>query len=141
MREKKKEETLLGLLLQYYNSLTGKEKGLLFGILFLFLILAFLGGLFLFHYPPEETPIYPGCFFRELTGFSCAGCGTTRSLSALAKGDFYASFTHNPLLWAGGIFFLLLPFLPLKIFKHKFFWGGALITVFLYTVIRNIAGF
>lgn len=137
----KNKENLFKVLLHQYLLLTRLDKLLLAGIVFLILVITLLGGLCLRLYPPAEVPIYPNCFFREFTGFSCAGCGTTRSLAALARGDFYASFISNPLLWAMGALALLLPFCPLQILRNKFFWGGVLITVFLYTVIRNIFGF
>ncbi len=36
------------------------------------------------------------CTFKSQFGVECLGCGTQRSLLALLKGDFIASFLHNP---------------------------------------------
>lgn len=39
----------------------------------------------------------PGCGFRLVTGFPCPGCGMTRSMIHVAKGDLGASFAFHPL--------------------------------------------
>lgn len=44
------------------------------------------------------------CLWHDLTGWYCPGCGATRMLWSLIKGDFYQAFRFNPLL------FILLPF-------------------------------
>ena len=43
----------------------------------------------------------PGCFFRRITGFHCAGCGGTRAFFAFLKGDLALSWRMNPLFPAG----------------------------------------
>lgn len=45
------------------------------------------------------------CPFHKLTGLFCPGCGITRMLLELFKGNFYQAFRYNPLL------FIMLPFL------------------------------
>jgi len=40
----------------------------------------------------------PSCVFRDLTGVPCPTCGATRSVVHLARGDFFASFSMNPLI-------------------------------------------
>ena len=37
------------------------------------------------------TKIFPPCMFHALTGFSCPGCGSTRAVSALLRGDLLTS--------------------------------------------------
>lgn len=50
------------------------------------------------HYDPNAAGnIFPPCAFRELTGFYCVGCGTTRMLHALAHLDIPRAFSMNPL--------------------------------------------
>lgn len=46
----------------------------------------------------------PVCFLREFTGIPCPGCGGTRALLKLSKGDFIGAVALNPLavLAAGG---------------------------------------
>ena len=38
---------------------------------------------------------WPGCVFHQLTGFDCPGCGGTRAVLALARGDLLAAASHN----------------------------------------------
>ncbi len=40
------------------------------------------------------------CTFRRVTGEPCPGCGTTRGVAALAKGEIGPAFAHNPLVLA-----------------------------------------
>jgi hypothetical protein len=55
----------------------------------------------------------PPCPFHALTGLPCAGCGTTRAVVALARGDVPAALALNPLataaMLAGGAACALLP--------------------------------
>lgn len=36
------------------------------------------------------------CIFHEVTGFYCTGCGNTRSVKALMRGDILLSIRNNP---------------------------------------------
>ena len=47
--------------------------------------------------PNTQAGIYPGCYFRELTGMDCPGCGLTRSVHALLTGDPVRALNHNVL--------------------------------------------
>ncbi|MBQ5660129.1 MAG: DUF2752 domain-containing protein [Lachnospiraceae bacterium] len=38
------------------------------------------------------------CVFQELTGLYCPGCGGTRALKALLKGDVITSILYHPLI-------------------------------------------
>ncbi len=38
------------------------------------------------------------CVFRELTGLYCPGCGGTRAVKAMLKGDLVSSFLYHPLI-------------------------------------------
>jgi hypothetical protein len=40
---------------------------------------------------------YPGCYVHRVTGLYCAGCGTTRCASALARGDVRQAAAYNVL--------------------------------------------
>lgn len=54
-----------------------------------------VGALFLFN--PAGTQWMPGCPLHALTGWYCAGCGTTRALHELLHGHVGAAFALNPL--------------------------------------------
>lgn len=49
-------------------------------------------------YRPEGRWLRFGCPFHQLTGLDCPGCGSTRSLGALARLDPVAAFDHNVLV-------------------------------------------
>lgn len=62
---------------------------------------ALLTYLVLSHHVPGAGFI--GCPFRALTGYSCFGCGMTRSTALFLHGSWGASFAHHPF---GGAFVL-----------------------------------
>lgn len=55
------------------------------------------------------------CFFRRMTGVSCPGCGMTRALALLAKGELAAGFRMHPLA----------PVLAIEGFALWLLWGFA----------------
>lgn len=55
--------------------------------------------------PPEDS-VFPACAFHALTGHSCLTCGLTRSLYAMAHGDFITSLQFHilgPVMFIGMI--------------------------------------
>ncbi len=48
-------------------------------------------------WPPGTSGIYPVCAFHEYTGLLCPGCGTTRALAALLRGDLSGAMHWNAL--------------------------------------------
>lgn len=58
---------------------------------------ASLAVLVLFWFNPAVTGFYPRCFFHEITGWYCPGCGTTRALHQLLHGNVGAAFRFNAL--------------------------------------------
>ncbi len=95
--------------------------------------------------------LYLFCPIKKITGLYCPGCGMTRMLLSILRGNFYQAFRYNPLI------FILLPFLiiyylynlccSVKQKKSKLtrlepgIWY-VLITIFLiYGVLRNIPFF
>lgn len=64
------------------------------------LFLGLAGGLWLVKWAVESHWPLPECTFLRLTGHPCPFCGTTRSLAALGKGEFWAAIRWNPLVVA-----------------------------------------
>ena len=47
---------------------------------------------------PNQTQLLPACAFKAATGLDCPGCGMTRGLHALVRGDIVRAANHNLLL-------------------------------------------
>ena len=92
------------------------------------------------------------CFFHQLTGLHCPGCGMTRATAALVNGDLLSAFRFNPL----GV--LLLPLALLGLVLESIGWvrntsppwriplgkhGAKIIAiaVILFMVLRNLPWF
>lgn len=54
--------------------------------------------LLLLHLRPPSGNVYPGCPLYQVSGVYCPGCGSTRSLAALSRGDAALAFRQNPLV-------------------------------------------
>lgn len=78
------------------------------------------------------------CAFRRITGIPCPGCGMTRAMAALARGDFVAALHLHPFaplvlaqavaLWAkvGEALLRRRPFtLPPRLLERLMIWQGA----------------
>jgi hypothetical protein len=100
---------------------------------------------FYFFWNPSELRFLPVCFFKNLTGFYCPGCGGQRALHSILHGNFKNAFHHNPLI------FFILPFFALKIIdvffnttiSRKFLLNNKRIWIFLgflicFTILRNM---
>lgn len=61
----------------------------LFGIALLVLLI---------HHPPTESSFYPKCMFHAATGGWCPGCGGTRALYHLARGELAEAVGQNALV-------------------------------------------
>ena len=71
--------------------------------------------LLLYFFVEPKNGILPKCFFHELTGLYCPGCGVQRSFHALLNGHIITAIDYN-------LLFIL--FLPLVIyFILAFTWG------------------
>jgi hypothetical protein len=46
---------------------------------------------------PADSPLYPKCQLRQLTGLHCPGCGLTRALHSGLNGDLIQMVAFNPL--------------------------------------------
>lgn len=47
---------------------------------------------------PSRPNLIPGCAFNALTGLDCPGCGGTRAVHSLLRGDVLAALNHNVLV-------------------------------------------
>jgi len=62
------------------------------------LAVAILGaGAVEFFFNPYHRGFYPVCLFHKLTGLNCPGCGMTRALHALLRGQFLRALHDNAL--------------------------------------------
>ena len=86
------------------------------------------------------------CIFHKITGFYCPGCGITRAIKALLKGDIYTSIRNNLLLY------IVVPVIVIseilnRLTKRKFKKCYNTILIFLliitigYGILRNIPQF
>jgi hypothetical protein len=86
------------------------------------------------------TPRLPAlCPVHALTGHDCPGCGMTRSLLALARGDLGASFRQHPfgapvLLWAAAA--ALLP--PVRLLRGDTVRAAAVVALLGWWVVRTV---
>src|SRR5512139_1442187 len=76
----------------------------------IFIVLAAGAGLLLYFFVEPKNGNLPKCFFHELTGLYCPGCGGQRSLHALLNGHLLTAIDYNLL------FILLLPFILYFVF-------------------------
>jgi len=80
-----------------------------------------IGAAILLYYipPTEATWWYPRCYLYWTTGLHCPGCGATRSVGALVRGDLPQAAAYNLL------FVALLPFLALWLLLRQLgLWTG-----------------
>ena len=46
---------------------------------------------------PATNPLFPPCLWRAATGWLCPGCGSTRAIHAMLRGQFGAAVQASPL--------------------------------------------
>jgi hypothetical protein len=71
--------------------------------------------------PPFGFPLPETCYFKQLFGLGCPGCGLTRCFISLAHGEFRRAWSFNP---AGLLVFLVvliqIPYRALQVWRaHK----------------------
>ena len=109
-------------------------------------IVPVMAGLIVLFVIPRFTKIPSGCIFQKTTGFYCAGCGLSRAVHALLRGNIERSAHQNILLLTA--FPAALAWLSWRFYKLKFTGnknthdtlviGFFIIIVVLFTVLRNI---
>jgi len=65
------------------------------------------GAAILRRFPPAENSFYPRCLFYATFHLQCPGCGATRALASLLRGQFLEAMHWN------AAFVLLLPFMAI----------------------------
>jgi len=102
--------------------------------------------LLLYFFVEPKNGILPKCFFHELTGLFCPGCGVQRSFHALLNGYILTAIDYNLLfiLFLPLIIFFILAFSlgrkhPSTSFIYKpIFSFTVVIVVVSFWVLRNI---
>lgn len=95
--------------------------------------------------------IYIPCLFHKITNLYCPGCGITRMIISLLKGNLYQAFRYNMLI------FILTPFFMFFIFDYiisrkkqrdtlyekipNSIWYILIIVLVIFGIIRNIFPF
>jgi hypothetical protein len=78
---------------------------------------AALAGVFSVWSPPDDAA-FSLCVFRRALGIPCPGCGLTRAVAALLRGDLRAAFAYHPAA----------PVLALEVAALWVAWGATLVT-------------
>lgn len=94
--------------------------------------------------PHQPDSIFPVCPFHLLTGLNCPGCGTLRMVHDVLHGDLAAAVNDNALFLIGlpalaG--WMLLRRRSGKVPLTLPAAAAAMITLFAWTVVRNLPGF
>jgi hypothetical protein len=115
------------------------------------LVVAALGsGAVLFFFDPAKDGFYPICLFHSLTGLNCPGCGATRAAYQLLHGHLLRALHDNALfvlaltaLTAQGAWFVMQKIRnqPVAFIVSPIMLWALLITVFVFTVLRNLPSF
>lgn len=93
--------------------------------------IAIFSAIALYLYITVRFRIY--CPFNRLTGLPCPGCGSTRALFALLRGDFAAYFSYNP--------FALLLLAMLVIFPHLKLFGRFKLPLLVFCILTAVFSF
>lgn len=110
------------------------------------LIIAAGAVLLLYFFVEPKNGILPKCFFHELTGLYCPGCGVQRSFHALLNGHILTAIDYNLLfiLFLPLIIYFILSFALGKkhpstsfIYKSAFSFTVVIVVVSFW-VLRNI---
>lgn len=89
----------------------------------------------------------PRCVVYNLTGISCPGCGTYRSIQCFLTGDMQGAWLYNP-IWIATSPFIFVAILRTLQVTHghlanvrNYLWVCLLLIILVFTVCRNIHTF
>ncbi|MBQ9982467.1 MAG: DUF2752 domain-containing protein [Oscillospiraceae bacterium] len=87
------------------------------------------------------------CFLYASTGYLCPGCGATRCIKALLKGNIFRAFINNPIIFLLIVFIILI---YIKLFcrtflskdkkiipESKYFYIALSGIILIYCILRN----
>ena len=112
-----------------------KKYKLLSGIILLLLAAVLL--IWLYFNNPLQSRWTSPCFFYEISGIYCPGCGGTRALYAMLHGNILASLHNNLLLFPLLITAMVLYFHPQWALKRSVAYS-IVIAVILFMILRNL---
>ena len=100
-------------------------------------------------FPPQRYPVYPFCPVHRWLGLDCPGCGITRAVVDLMRGNFAGAASHNVLVFA------VVPIVAALVVRQCYFvcrwnrWSpltvsrawltAAYAVVAIFTVVRNFS--
>ncbi|WP_243836001.1 DUF2752 domain-containing protein [Sphingobacterium paludis] len=103
-----------------------------------------------YQYDPLQSPWFPKCPFKTLTGLDCPGCGSQRAIHALLHGDILGAIRFNalllpfiPYIFIGMMFQVRTNLSPKMLYWRKVLYGEwaikiVALVILSYFVIRNI---
>lgn len=115
---------------------------------YLAIIIIVISGYFFLHYSSDTIDGYTFCIFKNLTGFPCPACGSTRATVALLHGNFLESIQINPLailtnvLIVASVIWMLIDLVRKKqsyffFMKKKWNWNWKITMFLILTLIAN----
>lgn len=109
--------------------------------------ISLIGIVALYYYPPSEYQYIP-CMINLATGLHCPGCGTTRAVASLLKGNIQEALQNNILLFIWGPYIMYIGLIKiraeLKGIEYKPWQPNKLIIFLLisiviaFTIVRNL---
>ncbi len=96
-----------------------------------------------------QSRLIPPCLFHQITGCYCPGCGGTRAVRALLRGQFLRSFCYHPLvLYGTGIYLYFMATqavercshgsVPIGMrYRNRYVWAAAAI-VLINFIVKNV---
>lgn len=86
---------------------------------------------------PHGGGFFPSCFFSEITGLLCPGCGSTRALYLLLHGEVLTAISRNALFVAG------IPLLFYAAYKPEVIYypgvsRATVVVIVSFFILRNI---
>lgn len=92
----------------------------------------------LFFLDPATHSFLPSCLFHRLTGLYCPGCGATRALHQLARGNIAAALRLNALVVLGLPLGGLIPICRRRHNLPAWCLRASLIGIAVFGIVRNI---